>query len=498
MSKKVNKKAILQVLAERKLPASFKLEDICFPEQLAFIRDPAPFVTASCSRRAGKTEVCALDLISTAIQFQGVNCMYITLSRANAERIVWAKLREINETYKLGGEVNLSKLTITFPNKSVIYLSGCKDKGELDNYRGMAFKLVYIDEVQSFKSFIQELIDDVLGPSLADHSGALKLIGTPAPLCTGFFWDTLQSDVYSHHKWTFFNNPFIEIKSGKTHLQVLDRELKRRGVTAEEPSVRREWFGEWTNDSNALVYQYNKTLNHYDDLPELTDYVIGVDLGSNAKGRDKDAIAIIGWHKNKKEVYLVEEFIGKEEGITPLVEKLSEYIKAYNPLKVVMDTGGLGRKIADELRKRHALPIVAAEKTRKFEFIALLNDAMRTKVFHAPSDSRFAGDAYVVQYDYNKCTQDKLVIKSEPHSDIADAVLYSFREALAWLSKPAKTMVNLRDPQEWLKHSQSLMEESLQKQIEQQQAHENESDFWSIQDQGLDDNPLQYYLNKRK
>lgn len=445
----------------------FNLKQICFPEQLAFIEDKSPWVTASCSRRAGKTEVCAFDLINTALSQSNVVCLYITLTRANAERLVWPKMLLVNDLYRLGGVVNISKLSITFPNGSIIYCSGCKDKSELDKFRGLALKIIYIDEVQSFKSFIRELIDDVLAPTLADYAGSLKLLGTPAPLKSGFFWETKQSSAYSHHHWTFWNNPFIASKSGLSHREILDRELKRRGVSETHASVRREWFGEWTIDTESLVLHYDVARNHFTDAPLFTDYVISVDVGHD----DADAIAVIGWHKHTRKAYLVEEFVRAQQGVTELAEEIERLYNKYDPLKIVMDTGGLGKKIAEELRRRYQLPIVAAEKSRKLEYLALLDDALRTGQLMAKESSRFAQDTFLVEWDYDKSTSDKLVIKDEPHSDIVDAVLYGFREALHWLSAPEPKKL-IPQSLEWAKAQEdeaiSRLENALSEQKEQE------------------------------
>jgi hypothetical protein len=481
--------------AARAIKPEFNLDRICFPEQLAFIRDPEPFVTADCSRRAGKTEVCALDLLDTAIKRDGVVCLYITMTRMNASRIIWPTLKRLNTFYGLGGTPNEAELSLTFENGSVIYLSGCKDKSELDKFRGLAIALVYIDEVQSFRSFIAELVDDVLGPALADYAGKLKLIGTPALLKSGFFWQSINSKAYAHHHWTFWQNPFIAAKSGLTHRQILDRELKRRGVSETHPSVQREWFGQWVIDTESLVLHYSDRDNHFGDLPILTDYVVAVDIGHD----DADAIAVIGWHKNFKQCYLVEEHVQAQQGITELADQIEKAYIKYAPLKIVMDTGGLGKKIALELQKRRELPIVAAEKSRKIEFLALLDDALRTKQFFARSTSRFAQDSYIVEWDHDKTTPEKKVIKDDPHSDIIDAVLYGYREALHWLSVPEKVKADPRSRDQWIKHTENLMNEQLEREIQAQKAEENSDDFFQqTMAQINDENPLRHFLNKRR
>jgi hypothetical protein len=99
---------------------------------------------------------------------------------------------------------------------------------------------------------------------------------------------------------------------------------------------------------------------------------------------------------------------------------------------MVIDQGGLGKKIAEELRRRYTIPVEAAEKTRKMENIALLNDALRTGKFKALTSSKFAQDSYLVEIDKEKSTPDKIVVSKRYHSDIIDAVLYSFKLSPAY------------------------------------------------------------------
>ena len=475
-------------------PTMLDLESICFPEQLAFIRDPKPFMTASCSRRAGKTEVCAYDLLDTATANKGVVCLYITLTRTNAEKIVWKKIKDINEQYRLGGVPNEAKLHMSFPNGSIIYLSGCKDKSEVEKFRGLALKLVYIDEVQSFKAFIEDLVDDVIAPALADYAGKLKFIGTPAPLQSGFFWKVLNNPIYSRHHWTFWNNPFIAKKAGIHHAEILKRELDRRGVSESHPSVRREWFGEWTIDTESLVFQYSKDKNNYHELPPLTDYVIGLDFGTD----DADAIAVLGWHKNRREVYLVEEFVKAGLSVTEIVEEVHKRMIKYKPLKVVADTGANGKKIALEITKRTEVAVYAAEKSRKIEHITWLNDAFRTNLFYAKSSSHFASDCAVVEWDYDKSTSDKLVIKDDPHSDICDAVLYAFTECLHWLSEPEKPIKDLKT--RWADYSKQMADDAIENQIQRDIDNEQNDDLNAILQTDPHDEMgiARHYLNKRK
>lgn len=450
--------ALLEELNARMAAPRFDITKHCFPEQLVAVQDTADFSTWCTSRRSGKTIGCAADLVDTVLGTGGVVALYITLSRSSAKRIIWPELLEINRIYKLNGVINIADLSITFPNGSVIYCSGAKHKQEIEKFRGLALKLVYIDEAQSFGQFIRELIDDVISKALYDHNGRLRVIGTPPPIPTGYFHEICHSDQWSHHKWDMRQNPWLQKKSGKTPMELIERDLKRKGVTIDDPGIQRECFGRWVTDSNSLVFRYNKDINSYFELPEVKrgqwNYVVGCDLGYD----DADAIAVLGYHDHLPGVYLIEEQTKNKQTITDFANMVGDVIKRYNPHSIVLDAGGLGKKINEELNRRFQLPIKSAEKSRKFEFISLLNDSMRTGKFFAKETGLFANDCMLVEWDKEKSKNDRLVVSDRFHSDITDAVLYAFRESLHFLSEPIIPKV-IAGSDEWRTKQMEEMED---------------------------------------
>ncbi len=416
----------------------FKLESFLFDKQLKFVLDPRPFKAAVCSRRSGKTVACAADLIHTALSQEEVVCLYITLSRNNAKKILWPELQKINRTYQLGGQEDMTELSMRFPNNSVIYASGAKDESEIEKFRGLALKKVYIDECQSFRSYIKELIDDVITPALMDYAGTLCLIGTPGPVPAGYFAEVSGAvagkqdiaEAWSNHGWTYFDNPHIATKSKMTHQQALDRVLKMRGVQITDPSIQREYFGRWVLDAESLWIHYKASLNDFDalDKNKKYNYLLGIDIGFN----DADALAVLAWEEQSKNIYLIEEVVTAKQGITELVEQIQALQKRYEITKMVIDEGGLGKKAAEEMRRRHHLPLHPADKARKQENVAFLNDALRTGRFKAKPTSRFAQDSLLVEIDRDKSRPDKVKISDKYHSDIIDAVLYAFKESPAY------------------------------------------------------------------
>lgn len=442
----------------------FNVTKFLFEEQLKFVEDPAPFKVAVCSRRAGKTTSCAAHLIDTAINTKDSTCLYITLSRNNAKKIIWRELKNIIKDSKLPAKVDEVELAISFPNNSIIYITGAKDASEIEKFRGLPIKLCYIDECQSFREYIKDLIDDIIGPALIDYAGSLCLIGTPGSVPTGYFHEcSVKSDTWSKHYWTFWQNPHVATKSGLTHQELLDRELKRRGVTVNDPSIQREWFGKWVLDSDSLILHWDQSKNDFSNPPPAKyNYILGIDIGF----KDSDALAILAYSDTDPVTYLVDELVTPKQGITELVQQIQLLSKRYDISKMVMDMGGLGKKIGEELIRRYLIPVEAADKARKMENIELLDDALRTGKFKARADSHFTQDTYLVEVDRDKSKPDRLVVSNRYHSDIIDAVLYAFKCSPAYTYAPPEPEKPRWGTKAW---AEQQSREMFEKELEQAQ-----------------------------
>lgn len=396
-----------------------------FPAQNAFVNDPSRFIVAQCSRRAGKSNALALKFFRTLEKYPGSQCLYLALTRESALSILWPVLHEINDKYKLGCRFVESKLTMHHPSGAILRLLGADAKNFIKRIRGIKTPAVGIDEAQDFGTHLQTLVDDVLTPAMADYKESwLALTGTAGPVPNGYFFEATEKQMYGYsiHKWTILQNPHMPDSKA-----FVDEIKAKRGWDDTNPTYRREWLNEWVLDTNSLWVRYNAFHNDYISMPDVKPskyyYIMGVDIGF----RDADAIAIIAWSESTKTTYLVEELITKKQDITALAEQIERLRIKYDVDKIVMDAGALGKKIHEELTKRHQIAVEAADKMRKQENVELLNDALRLGQFQAKANSRFAQDSYLVQIDWDKSTPDKIVLKKTVHSDIIDAVLYAFK-----------------------------------------------------------------------
>lgn len=450
---KLSPKVLQKELAKRSLRKELVL-DARFPKQNAFILDPARFVSAQCSRRAGKTNGLAIRFLKTMEKHPGSQCIYLALTRESAKDIMWGVLEEHNAEYNIGCAFTESKLEMRHPNGATLKLYGADMKNFIKRLKGRKYPGVAIDEAQDFGVHLQSLIDDVLTPSIADYSdGWLAVTGTPGPVPSGYFFEVTNNGRfgYSGHAWTILDNPFMPNPAA------FIADLKtRREWNDNNPTLLREWYNNWVLDTNSLWIQYNEEKSHYETLPGKLNYIMGIDLGY----KDADALAVVAWSESSKCTFLVEEVITRKQGITELVEQISSLRAKYDISKLVIDQGGLGLKIAEEIRRRHHIPVIGAEKQRKQETVEFLNDHLRLGTFKAKKTSQFAKDSYLVQIDWDKTTPDKIVVKKQPHSDIIDAVIYAFKESPAYTYSAPPAPKAAWGSKEWADAQASQMEDA--------------------------------------
>ena len=375
---------------------------------------------------------------------------------------MWGVLQEMDEKYKLGLKFLESSLTVSHPNGAKLRLMGADLSNFIRRLRGRKFAGVAIDEAQEFGAHIQTLIDDILTPSISDYAdGWLAVTGTPGPVPQGLFFEITNNKRfgYSTHNWSLLNNPFMPNPSG-----FIEDLKKRREWDDNNPTLLREWQGQWVLDVQSLWVRYQSSINHYIELPTAKyTYALGIDIGFN----DADALAVIAWSDDSPTTYLVEEVITRKQGLTGLVDQVQALRKKYDFAKMVIDEGGLGKKLAEEMRRRHAIPVHPADKNRKQESIEFLNDALRLGKFKAKSASQFALDSYLIQIDWDKSTPSKIVIKKKPHSDIIDSVLYAFKESPAF-AYTAPVIGPKYGSKEWAEAQQDSMWENAQEHFQEQ------------------------------
>ena len=370
-----------------------------FLPQSKFVLDASKRKVAVCSRRAGKSDGIGRWLLDGGRDDPGGLSVYIAISRNLCRLILWRALHEINDRDNLGLRFKEedNQLYCILPNEHRIWMAGCKDSAEIDKFRGPSYRRAVVDEAQSYGPYIEELVEDVLGPALVDVNGEIALTGTPAPVPAGYFYEIStgmgQREQWPTHHWTLVQNPHIQLRDVPEELRMsevesanrsdyfnprsieyLEKKLESNGWDRSHPTFRREWLGEWVKDLEALVYPYDPKKNRcfQRDLPEdegdRWTYTLGIDIGVV----DASAFVVGAIRRGYPEVYVI--YAEKRNRMTPHeVAVHIERLKERFPIKhVVMDVGGIGKGYQEECQRHFKLKIEPAEKNRKRAFIEVV------------------------------------------------------------------------------------------------------------------------------
>ena len=431
-----------------------------FERQRDLIKDPSKKKAAKCGRRAGKTTTAAAYLTEQCLDRPGALTGYITLTRKQAKRLIWPELKRLNKHYRLGLSFNETDLVAAFPNGSEIWVAGADKLDQIEKFRGVAFLLVVLDECASFKAHIEALIKEVLEPTLEDYDGTVMMIGTPSKACAGLFYEaTVKDDTWAKHSWTVLDNPMFPRwrgkKDWKRRAKVWLEALKKKNHWEDDdPVLVREWLAKWVRDRGSMVYLWDDAYGY-----ELTQadidgfewhYILGVDLGHD----DATAFTEVGFCRDLPWCYIEKSW--KKSGMD--ISDVAEHIKARRLerkfFKIVVDTGGLGKMIVEEMIRRHNLPLVAAEKRDKSAFQETMNADFRKHHIrvHPEGCEPLINEWELLQKDENGEEDDRF------DNHCADSALYAWREARHYVYRPKDPEPEYGTPEYWEKVEQEIIE----------------------------------------
>lgn len=405
-----------------------------FPEQTAFIQDPARLKAAICTRRAGKSYGVGEYAIQTCHEHPNSSVLLIGLTRESIKRIyIKDVLSVINHKYNLGATFNKSELSMTFSNGSVLYMAGADaDESEMLKFLGQKFRLVIIDEASMYSNIdLRELVYAILKPAVADYRGTIALIGTPSNFTNSLFFDitTGKEGGWSVHSWTAFDNPHIS-QQWKEEIDFL--KLHQPGIEL-TPRFRQHYLGEWFVDLSALVYKYTRDKNQASSLPidHVYHYVLGVDLGYE----DSTAFVLGAYSFYDPRLFIVHVEKESKLLITEVAQKIRALMERYEIGTVVID--GAAKQAVEEMKQRYGLPLVATEKTHKRDFIELMNtDLQIGKIVLLPGCEKLAEEWQLLIWDEKQRKGGNWIEHSGCENHAADAALYMWRWSYNYVARP--------------------------------------------------------------
>lgn len=444
--------------------ASEALEASLFDRQHEFFLSGRKKKLARCSRRAGKTHLSAVILLCTAIRFPGSLVPYITLSMKNARRILWQTLHDLDVQFGVGLEFRANDLTATLPNGSQIILAGATDYEEIQKLRGPRYGACVLDEVQSMKASVcRTLVADILEPATMDLDGTICAFFTPSASASGYAFDIDHTDkAWERHHWTMLENPHLPRAA-----EWLEERKAENGWSDDTATFRREYLGEWIHDDETLVYAFNPSVNCSEAMPEgtLEQFVIGVDLGFV----DATAFVVLGFSDESPEVYVVHA--EKTSGLTTedIARRIHQLNDRFEAVRIVADSGGLGKMIVEELNKRYELAVWPAEKTRKLDHIQLINSDFQNGhliIEETPSTEPLRDELTLLEWNLAEKERGRFIERDDLENHCTDAMLYGWRECMHYLHRTPKTEPKVNSP-EFFAKIEKEMERDLLRTVEE-------------------------------
>lgn len=477
---RISKEQAIKLLEQHKKlqGPSFNLEEIGFSKQIDFIKDTAKLKALFCTRRAAKSFTAGLYLIHEALTVPGCNCLFLGLTRASAKGIIWKDiLKELNNTYNLKARFNATELTMTFPNGSVIYVTGADaDEDEMNKLLGKKYRLVTIDEASMYTINLHKMVYGILKPAMADLGGTICMMGTASNFTRGLFFDLTNNKEagWKLYEWSAHDNPHI----AKQWQEELDEIDALRPLFKETPLFRQWYLNKWEIDTDKLVYKFNPERNIHKGLAKKTDwvYVLGVDLG----WEDDNAFVLTAYNSSEKILYVVDTYHKKHLTFDQVADKIREFMK--NPdtpiVKVVID--GANKQGVESMRMRATIPFEYADKHGKVDFIELLNSDLvqgNIKISHSCTDLIQEVSSLTWVTDGDLIRYPKKEHPSLPNH-LCDAFLYAWRCGFHYAFVPQPKTPEIGSP-EFYRQEEDRMREILLNEVK---AQENAfDDPWNLE-----------------
>lgn len=477
-------------LSQRKLLAKPSEEDLrkvhllmtqeMFPKSREFFFDSVSesrFRAACGGRRAAKTTGAAIKLLVTETLNPKANSLYTTISTTSIKDQIWPELRGWIDKYELPFDIKETTLKITRRHSSgQILLRGASDKKQMQKRRGGKLILAICDEAGIFGKELQGYARANITPSLRDLQGEFLLIGSPPEVPEGLFAEIIQGrrPNWAFREWNITDNIFLSPKA-----RDLELIRKEEGLAADDPIFIMEWLGKLCVDHRVTVFVFEANKNGFEgdaDIPPDARYWLGVDFGFN----DETALVVLAWVPDEPTMWVVESWGASGQTSDPIADKIIELKSKWGITRVIGDTGGYGKGVAEEIWKDYGIFIEQAKKSEKLNHIKFMNAAfLRQELWvNLTEDDGVAAELPKVRWDDNK-----KAIHNRARDNKCMALLYVWRAARDVAGKtPLVESLTEAQRQELIGYPEDEIRDKLGLFIRGDQYHPDDEKLWYLQD----------------
>jgi hypothetical protein len=306
----------------------------------------------------------------------------------------------------------------------------------MNKIRGKKYKLAIVDECQSFQQDLAQLVNQCMGPTLADANATICMIGTPGNKMGDNYWFQLNKPNsneggWTHFKWTWKDNPHV-----RDNMQTFVNQLiKDNPLVINTPWFKQEYLGEWVPLTDARVYK-SENVNYVESLPANflmgAVFILGIDLGFFP-----DATTLVVGAYNRKysdKFYVIESSKYEKHTITAIAAIIKQFDDKYHFRSIYADSNAQNKQIVEEIRQVHNIPLQAADKAGKFAHINMMNsDFITQHIFVLRS-----GNIELIKelnghiWDEKLLRQGKYKELDSSSNNLCDALLYCHHGSRHW------------------------------------------------------------------
>lgn len=342
------------------------------PWQARVLTSRARRLLLNCCRQSGKSTTTAILALHRALYTSGALVLIVSPSLRQSRELL-RKIVKLLPRLPVQPTVDAeNSQTIEFANGSRIVSLPANE----ETIRGYSANLLIIDE----SGDVDDKLYRAVRPMLIVSKGQLVALGTPKGR-RGWFFDAFerQDKSRSEDEDERKLDPWERVRiTAKDCPRIPEEDLaeERRSLG---DAYAQEYECAFVNLASGLVYNgFDETRNVIEALPPVNrhapwSHLLGLDFGV----KDDTAFTVLAYRDHDPIVYIPTSF--KRPGLSPsdVAGEVRELEKVYSFERIVGDVGGLGKAFQIEARQRFSLPIVAAQKTDKLGFIALMNGALR-------------------------------------------------------------------------------------------------------------------------
>lgn len=252
------------------------------PQQV-ISNDSARFRVIVAGRRFGKTFL-AINELAKFARYPNQKCLYIATTYRQAKGVIWDDLLQLLYEKNWVKKVNLSDLTVTLVNGSIITLRSSDNNSAL---RGTKWNFISLDE---YASMDPTTWDSILRPTLSDTQGHAMFIGTPYG--RNHFWD-LYNNANTLDDWSSYQ--YTTAEGGN----VAPEEIEAAKRDMAEREFNQEYKATFEDAAGVIAYAF--TQDNVKTAPKLSNsnaLHIGMDFNTDNFAacvmiQDRDTLHII-------------------------------------------------------------------------------------------------------------------------------------------------------------------------------------------------------------